>query len=128
MHNLQHGLDFGEELPPLPVADEEMLAHIALDHSEGQSLFLQFLVLLPHQVPSAVGLQLRDDDAQSLVPQVLQPSQNTSLEEDLAETHAVLGVAELHLLYKQVCGLAAVEEASRNSLGSKDGVPALSKE
>ena len=128
MHNLQHGLDLGEELPPLPVTDEEMLAHIALDHSEGQSLFLQFLVLLSHHVPSAVGLQLGDDDAQSLVPQVLQAPQHTSLEEDLAVTHAVLGVAELHLLYEQVCGLAAVEEARRNSLGSKNGVPALGKE
>lgn len=128
MDHFQHGLDLGEQLPPLPVSDEEVFAHVALDHSECQSLLLQFLVLLPHQVPAAVGLQLGDDDPQSLVPHVLQAPQHASLEEDLAVTHAVLSVAQLHLADQQLSGLAAVEEASRDGLGSKDGVPASGKE
>lgn len=36
--NIEQGLDFGEELPPLPVSEEEVLAHIALEHCNGQSV------------------------------------------------------------------------------------------
>ena len=121
--HLQHGLDLGEELPPLPVADEEVLAYVALNHGQGQPLFLKFLELLSHQVASAVGLKLGNDNAQPLVSQVLQSPEHPRLEEDLAVSHAVLTFAQLHFMDQEFCGLAAVKEASWDSFWSKNGVP-----
>ena len=63
-----------------------MLANVPLDDSNGQPLILQLTVQPPHHETTQEGLELGDDLGQSLVTQILQPTQHTSSEEHLAVT------------------------------------------
>ena len=122
MNHLQHWPHLGKDPPPLPVANEEMLANIALDDSNGQPLVKELLVMLSHEVPSAVGLELANDLAQSFVSHVLEMSEHASLEEHLAASHAVLALIQLEFINDEPSGFAAVHKTRWYSLRSKDGV------
>ena len=55
----------------------------------------QFLVHLSHEVATAIRLKLSEHLSQSNVPHILEATQHTGLEEDLAVTHSVLTVLQL---------------------------------
>ena len=91
----------GVELPPLPVSEEQVLADVALQYSNGQpaksvsidhvlfifSVFLplvyQFSVKLPHEVASTAGLVRGEHNAHLHISLVLEPTQHPSSEEHL---------------------------------------------
>lgn len=55
----------------------------------------ELAVVFPHEVSSGIGLELGEDNGQSLIPHVLQSTQHTSTEEHLAVTETVLAGFEL---------------------------------
>lgn len=67
----------------------QVLAQVALDNLESQSLFLQLLVLLTGQVTTDVGLEPGDDLGQPVVTQLFHLTQDTGAEEYLGVTQTV---------------------------------------
>ena len=83
----------------------------------------EFAVVFPHEESPGVGLELGEDDGESLVSHVLQSTQHPGTEEHLAVTEAVLAGLKLKGGEKEFCSFPAVHEASWNRLGSKDHIP-----
>ena len=50
----------------------------------------ELAVVLPHEESPGIGLELGEDDGQSLIPHVLEATQDASTEEHLAVTETVL--------------------------------------
>ena len=83
---------------------------------------MEFLVVLPVHVSTDMGLEHGDDLGQSLVTHLLQGTEHTGLEEDLAGAELVLGCLQLQGS-KDVAGdLLAVDEAFGDGIGGTDGV------
>lgn len=83
----------------------------------------EFAVVFPHEVASCIGLELGEDDRQSLIPHVLQSTQHPGTEEHLAVTETILTGFKLKGGEKELCSLPAVHEAGWDGLGSKDHIP-----
>ena len=83
----------------------------------------EFAVVFPHEVSPSVGLELSEDDRQSLIPHFFQPTQHASTEEHLAVAEAVLAGLKLKGGEKELRSLPAVHEAGWDGLGSKDHIP-----
>ena len=79
--------------------------------------------MFPHEVASSIGLELCEDNGQSLISHVLQSTQHTSTEEHLAVAQTVLTGFELKGCNKEFSCLPAIHEASWDGFGSKDHIP-----
>ena len=83
----------------------------------------EFAVVFPHEESPGIGLELGEDDGESLVPHLFQSTQHPSTEEHLAVTEAVLTGLKLKGGEEELRSLPAVHEASWDGLGSKDHIP-----
>lgn len=99
-----------------------------LEFIRRQPLVLEFLVILSDQVSSNSRLEVRDDLGQAFVPEVLQHSEDSSLEEDLGVTQSVVILIQLksgqHLLTHHF----TIDETRWNDIGGQNGVPGNSKD
>lgn len=85
-------------------------------------LVLELLVLFPHQVPTDVGLEQRDDPGKTLVTQVLKCTEHTSTEEHLGVTQSVFIFTQLEGFKDLASHDLAVDESLGDGIGSQDGV------
>lgn len=81
--DVEEGLDLLPQLPPWPGTQLHVLAQIALDNLQSQTLFLDFLVFLAGQVTSDPGLHPGHDLAQTFITELFHLTQDTSAEEYL---------------------------------------------
>lgn len=81
--NIQQRLDLSVQLPPWPIAKEDVLTHVTLDNNNSQALVKQLLVHGTHQTTTDVGLERREDGGKLLVTIILKHTQDTSTEENL---------------------------------------------
>lgn len=81
--DVEEGLDLGPQLVPGPGAELQVLAQVALDDLEGQTLLLELEEVLPGQVSSDPRLHPGHDLAQTLVTQLLHLTQDSGTEEHL---------------------------------------------
>eukprot|EP00042_Codosiga_hollandica_P058624 m.886787 g.886787 ORF g.886787 m.886787 type:complete len:1258 (+) comp59913_c0_seq1:2120-5893(+) len=111
--NVQQGLDASEQLPPRPLAQHKVRAHIALDDLDAHQLVLQAAVAATSQETAAVRLDLRDGRGQLGIARLLQTTKHTGSEEHLGVSDAELGGIELQGLDEHLSSLATVHEARR---------------
>lgn len=81
--NVKQRLDLLPQFPPGPGTELQVLAQIALDDLQGDTLLLHLLELLTGQVATAPGLHPGHDSGQTLITEFLHLTQDTGAEEDL---------------------------------------------
>lgn len=81
--NVEQWLNLLPQFPPWPGTQLHVLAQVALDNLEGQTLFLQFLVFFTGQVTTDPGLQPGHDLAKTFVTELFHLTQDTGTEEYL---------------------------------------------
>merc|ERR550532_2406147 len=87
--DLEEGLDFSVEPPPLPVPQLEVGSAVPLEDSDGVQLLDPLLVVPSSQEPSAVSLELDDQVCDPEVPLLLEMGEHSGAEEDLGLTDPV---------------------------------------
>ena len=85
-------------------------------------LILQFLVVLPLQISSDMGLEHGDDLGQTLISHLLQHTQDSGLEEDLGVTETVLCRVQLQSEQDLLRNDLSVRKAIWDSIRGQDGV------
>lgn len=81
--DVEQRLDLLPQLPPRPGAELEVFPQVSLDNHEGQTLLLEFLVVLTGQVTSDVGLHPGHDLAKTFVTKFFHLTQDSGAEEYL---------------------------------------------
>eukprot|EP00160_Parvularia_atlantis_P003188 Unigene1265_Nuclearia_a/m.4022 Unigene1265_Nuclearia_a/g.4022 ORF Unigene1265_Nuclearia_a/g.4022 Unigene1265_Nuclearia_a/m.4022 type:complete len:457 (+) Unigene1265_Nuclearia_a:826-2196(+) len=86
----QQRLDLAVELPPRPVVQVDEDLGVLLDDEDGVRLAVRAAVRAAGEVAAGDGLEARQELANLVVAALLERGDHARLEEDLAETHAVL--------------------------------------
>lgn len=81
--DVEQRLDLLPQFVPWPGAELQVLAQIALDNLEGDTLLLQLLEALAGQVTTSPGLHPGHDLAQTLITELFHLTQDTGTEEHL---------------------------------------------
>lgn len=90
--HIEQRLDLLPQFPPGPGTQLQILAQVALDNLQGDTLFLHLLELLTGEVATAPGLHPGHDLGQTLITEFLHLTQDTGTEEDLFGARDVKGM------------------------------------
>lgn len=86
--DVEQGLDLGPQLVPWPGTELQVLAQVALDNLEGQTLLLALEEVLTGQVTTHPGLHPGHDLGQTLVTELLHLTQHSGTEEHLSTSQS----------------------------------------
>lgn len=95
----------------------------SLDIAPKIPLIQELSVILSHNVATSKGLELSEDFSQTFISHVLQATQNTGTEEDLAVSQAIFAGLESHAREKQLTSFSTIHETSWDGFGGKDCIP-----
>ena len=112
----------GVQFPPLPVPEHEVLPDVPLDDAQANTLVLELLVALPHDVTTDPGLEEGHDLGEALIAHVLKLTEHTGAEEYLGVTNTVLVLFHLKGDQDLLRNLLAIGESLGDDVGGKDGV------